>query len=509
MSNTAPTITLVPSPPVVETEAPVTADSIIQKLAVDHITGKKINIYDVIECANWPEQHQELIRVREWLFENRVCGKRDWQEAVKRKRAKEKLGEYPNTPREYVDMWVKRERVTASYKKTLSRYRIPKLNGEIITQDSMNDQGIKNLANARIKDEMQMLDFHRELRNEAFELGLPFPNKAIEDAADMWFHETYPQRRDEVYLDVQYQRGLATGPAGQQNWDRLIASSFDTERVSKEFIEACLKKFIWQVKRKMVNISVTHHLMLVIVGAQGKGKTEFVKKLIAPVAELSANTDFRMITDNRNIDLWRNYVLFMDEMSSSSKSDMDVVKNLITAETLTLRPMRSNDQIHVRQNATFIGCANKELSQMIKDETGIRRFVALNFSNTPDWAACDQTDWKMLWRSVDENGPDPMGKLTDELRQLQEESRSRGPVETWLEQRTPNKKWMFIPDLYDEYKLWADRYYPGSHSNVEWFKGEFRRIVRDSNTYEGQRKGPKGYQYRLIQEILDDSEKSA
>ena len=84
--------------------------------------------------------------------------------------------------------------------------------------------------------------------------------------------------------------------------------------------------------------------MPVILGPQGKGKSTFVNMFIAPLRELTLEVNFKAIEDDRNIDIWNSFILFLDEMGYASKADVDTIKNAITANTLTRRPMRSNSK---------------------------------------------------------------------------------------------------------------------------------------------------------------------
>jgi hypothetical protein len=243
-----------------------------------------------------------------------------------------------------------------------------------------------------------------------------------------------------------------------------------------------LKKFIWQTKRKMNGLTITNHLMAVLIGAQGKGKTTFVEALIAPLADLKVNTDFKAIDDERNIDLWTNYIMFFDEMGYATRTDVDTLKNKITCATLTRRPMRSNALEVVRQNATFIGCSNKELSQLIFDPTGVRRFAPLRFSDTPDWSFINSTDFSALWQSVELNAVDPCDAIMTELREIQEGARAKGKLESWIEhfdwRAAPDNR-MTIPELHTMHVEWASKHLGGRGLLLDDFRTELNKIIRE------------------------------
>jgi hypothetical protein len=208
-------------------------------------------------------------------------------------------------------------------------------------------------------------------------------------------------------------------------------------------VVAVFNKFIWQVKRKIAGLPVFDHLMPVILGSQGTGKSTLIRKLLEAIDELWVMSDFKQITDDRNISLWRNFAVFLDEMGWASKSDMDTVKNIITAPTLTRRVMKTNVTQEVAQNVTFIGAANaEELSDLIRDQTGTRRFVSVTMTDRPDRDVINSIDWFDVWQSVDHLAADPMAAFQGALRGAQEENRTKTVVEEWVACIDPKKSMM-------------------------------------------------------------------
>lgn len=122
----------------------------------------------------------------------------------------------------------------------------------------------------------------------------------------------------------------------------------------------------------------------------------------------------------------------IDEMGYAEKSDVDVVKNVITADRLDRRPMRSNGIQPVKQNATLIGATNKSLAELIRDETGNRRFVGLHYKRPDDENFINSIDWTAAWRSIKHTDADPMNEHRDTLKSQQESARFYGPIESWL-----------------------------------------------------------------------------
>jgi hypothetical protein len=125
-------------------------------------------------------------------------------------------------------------------------------------------------------------------------------------------------------------------------------------------------------------------------------------------------------------------------MSYASKADIDVVKHAITAPTLTRRPMYSNGTDFVPQRATMIGAANKaELADLLRDPSGMRRFLDVHVRARPDWAAAEDVDWRAIWSAVDQAAEDPMLPFAEQVRERQEAARERTNAELWCETLGP------------------------------------------------------------------------
>jgi hypothetical protein len=198
-------------------------------------------------------------------------------------------------------------------------------------------------------------------------------------------------------------------------------------------------------------------------------------------------TDFKQITDDRNISLWRNFVVFLDEMGWASKSDMDTVKNIISAPTLTRRVMRTNVTQEVAQNVTFIGAANAtELAELIRDATGTRRFVSLTMIDKPDRSVINSIDWREVWQSVDHTAEDPMAPFKQLLQARQEAERIKTPVEDWVDHidaksfvSRPNHRRFLSGELHTTFREFEDERYPGLlKTSLASFTREMKKLTK-------------------------------
>jgi hypothetical protein len=450
---------------------------IISVLQQKVMSGEAIDLQSLADCL---DLSANLDPVRNWIVQFTEHTKRDWKTALHRARVKQALGAYPNTATELLRLIVESQRTRVAYNRSIAKGSLPTFEGNVITpEDRARDRLIDNVARIRESREVNTETLKRELRQINEEHALRFSRDAISDAVVTWFEDAIEDRKLELFSDVAFARQDKDKVAA--NWQR-ITGAFCVEEHDADFVRAVLSKFIWQVKRKMLGLQITDHLMPVLLGPQGVGKSTLIRDIfLKPLEEVTMNTDFAEIVDNRNHDMWRFFVLFMDEMSHAGKADMDTVKNLITLPMLQRRPMGSNDVVNIRQNATFIGCSNREIDQLIRDETGNRRFAALRFTSTPDHATINAIDAQVLWQSVDEHAEDPMKPFKAILKAKQAEWRERSQVEQFIEQHTVPKSLEGVnqpaSELYKDYTLWADTYFRSQVWTYTAWSKEFKRVT--------------------------------
>jgi hypothetical protein len=443
--------------------------------------------------------------VMEWAVGQKICTKGEWGERIKKQALTVKYGFVPTLARHLVDHAVGSWRLRVTYGGQMLSDRPvqhPDDAGRPLAEEEARaDWRLWShylIAKAREYNLERLKRDLRLLRDEDRIAGIA--DTSIADSVDAWFDAYRERRLPEIHGTVRFDRSAVAD--AEPHWAMLQEAGFGREH-PPGFVAGVLRKFIWQVKRKMLNLPVTNHLMPILSGPQGKGKSTFLMRFLRPMEEVAIPSDFKQITDDRNIDLWRNYVVVMDEMSYATRADMENTKFVITAASLSRRPMRTNSLINIRQNATFIGCSNKILAQLIQDETGLRRFVELHFVEV-DWEILSRIDPYLLWRSVDETAEDPSLAIMEQIREQQEENRMQSPVEVWLEElaRMLSKEpsdfrlgaapdaegWVYADKLWLLFQEWAVDLYPDHRMNADRFKKELARLVRHDPAWEKKRK---------------------
>jgi len=460
--------------------------------------NEEVDPHEVINLFVDPtKNNSELERV---LVEGGLMTKAEFKQAVKRKardeNTKNELGYLPQNVGEYIRGFVEKHKIKVLLNGELSRKWEVTIGDQIITSEDRQDRAIDAYYRTRANRTYNTEDLKLDLRVLRDAVRLAYSDSQIADAVQFWFRNEKDVRRGNMYDHITYRKGIATGPEGQAMWEKMEKAAFDTSHTSPGFAIAVVKKFMWQIKRKGMGLTVTNHLMPVITGKQGGGKSTLVSSMLAPIADGVKSATFSDIADNRLIDMWSTPVLFMDEMSGAKKADMNTVKQAITASSLTRRPMRTNTDVQVAQLATFIGCANEGLGEIIRDNTGIRRFAELEFAQEPDWKTMAEIDWLMLWHSVDEMGDDPSILVMETLKAQQEKNRNMCSVETWARDNVgsfPN--WTKTSKLHEAFTLWEKDKFPSYNTSVAMFGRRMNGLLTQHKNLGWEFQSKSGYSW--------------
>jgi hypothetical protein len=362
----------------------------------------------------------------------------DVDRAIKVARVKMVFGIYPHTVEEYVKHWFLEEAIEIDPNGIL--YRNPKIwrsdEGDIITDaQAANDIEMyryvvrKYGADGRKPVDVQALLAEMRLKRSALKLN-HIDKKEIEDALAVLKRQAYDAAAEELAVKLEFDSSCK-----KDVWSDFVKICFDENENDILFVKQILQHFVWQVKRKLAGMPVDLHNMPVIYGPQNAGKSTVVRELLKPLTGFSASADFTMIEDSRQIELWRNYVLVFDEMAYASRGDISVMKEIITnVNGLTRKPLYTNNSQIVPQSATFIGTTNKRLADVIKDQTGMRRFAELISQDAIVHddinAFIGAGDITRLWQTVDEMKVSPLDN--DLLMGHSATQTELGEVEEWL-----------------------------------------------------------------------------
>lgn len=340
-----------------------------------------------------------------------------------------------------------------------------------------------------------IIDLKRTMRLRSAELVLPFKREEVDDATEQYFIEAKrlrPKAVDDMLTPRQ--------PFDFQRFARTYFRESGT--MTYPVIAAIIQKFIHQARSKLRGNKVLNHLMPVIHGGQGSGKTYLLEQMLAPINEAVSWSNFDQITDDRNIDLWQNLVIVLDEMARANKADVETIKHVITAETLDRRPMRTNSTVAVRNRAVMIGASNHRLDELIKDDTGNRRFVELIFNPDADRKAILTFDFKAMWAAVQPEDGDPTAMFRDAIAAAQATYAVAGPVQDWLDNydvqsllQSMGPMGCSTADLYTAFLEYRSTVVPGVDFQARTqiaFASELRRIVEQYPIYNIEKRHTRG-----------------
>ena len=472
-------------------------DKVLIELFQEQISGNDIELEDVIQRIKTNENYD---KIRDWVIKNKIATAREFASAIKGNKTYEVLGGRAENPLHMVRLFDVKHKIVLTFKKEISSSTglddglVKKVSERNEYEQKLQGDPSKSMKLREMNEQiacstkqLNLADISRKIRITATELDLHFNRGDIEDAIEEWVSEKRQARIADIFSKISYASSNIKGPRSEYTWIELASSMFESRESDDLSLPAkisLIKKFVWQVKRKIRNMKIENHIMPIFIGGQGTGKSTVINMILSPIEELTASTDFKQITDDRNIDIWEYFVLKTDEMGWASRSDIDNIKFLMTSPSLNRRFMRTNSAIPVKQNATFIGASNRELNQLIRDESGMRRFAGIKIRKDPQWERLNRINMFHLWQSVDEEAEDPSIPYMDEIRAYQERARVETSTEQWMNSipSTFGEKCINSFDLFPVYKEWESTHYSKRKMDFDEWESEMCRLVTDNGS---------------------------
>jgi hypothetical protein len=440
----------------------------------------------------------------------------------------ERLGELPDTAVDFVRLYCQSQGIHIDLQAS-------------VVLDALEDDSISELQEPEYDDDSAwdynpieiasylsrptLFDLRRDLRLCNNEISAGYEVGVMDAALQKYIADVCQTRVAELIGNLKHDRHAAQTEFVKERWVELAWAVFDEPMLSLSARIAVMQGLIWQMKRKLIHRKVLQHFMWVLIARQGSGKSTFYKHFTSPLHDgRRLSVSFDQILDDRYIALWKySYFLFLDEMQSATSANRDRLKNIITAESLTRRPLRTNQDIQVQHNATFGGAANDRFADLIKDPTGIRRFIPTRTKRKMEWGSINDMDYTLLWRSVNElSNVNPASEYWDEISQLQEANRVKTQTEEWAfyvaNTKTKDDGWLWKAyedyqdqgTCFDAFRRWEDANYPkGERTPRRYFYEEMRDIAADGgNGWDRSRESfryiPTDEQERHMEDDDDD-----
>jgi hypothetical protein len=225
-----------------------------------------------------------------------------------------------------------------------------------------------------------------------------------------------------------------------------------------------MKHFFWQVKRKLLHMPGSFHIVPIFYGKQGGGKSYSLKRLFNPIEELVLETDVKNYSDDRyQLALSKNAIVFLDEMGKASKADIEALKKTISGENLDPRLFHTQKTVKVFNMSTPIGATNKRMTEIIFDSTGMRRFWEILCLDKLEFRKnhhlLEKLDYLAIWQAINPHDENYLLDDLDELERAQDDLVVAEPLEVWIldtqicpgsTEEIPNS------DIYMNYKNWCE-----------------------------------------------------
>jgi hypothetical protein len=229
----------------------------------------------------------------------------------------------------------------------------------------------------------------------------------------------------------------------------------------KPQVVAVFAQFIWSIKRRMTNQITFDQIMPIIFGKQKAGKSLCVKYLMKPLGTLKQDLRLHETVDARHqMSFGKTYAVVIDEMSGADKTDIEALKQLITADEMDIRKLHGNKVFKIKQNVSLIGTTNRQVAELIYDPTGARRFYQVVSSDKINpQEIINSIDYLALWQGINENKAS--GYLEDEMVNIEKDQENligQEDIQLFLDEYNvkPGNKEIPRSVLYDTYRSWCE-----------------------------------------------------
>jgi hypothetical protein len=136
--------------------------------------------------------------------------------------------------------------------------------------------------------------------------------------------------------------------------------------------------------------------MLVLTGAQGRGKSFFAKWLCAPVPKSHIEEPVKPDSNEHARFLAKKWLWEVGELGATTRrQDVEALKQFLTRVDCDFRTPYARNPIQKPALSSFIGTVNPSAGFLV-DATGNRRYIVVDLANI-NWAYADEVDVNQLW----------------------------------------------------------------------------------------------------------------
>lgn len=324
---------------------------------------------------------------------------------------------------------------------------------------------------------------------------LEFSVPLIETSLSSFLYENTTKSRNEfnigfiMEIDGSSPRDRAT----DSEWDDLLNYIMPDDETPNDIKRAVIKQWMWNVQFVAHNKSnLSHPLMPIFYGQQGSGKSRFVNWLLSPISYMCDETTFSQYLDDKNIDIkTNNLVLNIPEMSGHTKTEFEKIKSNMDSGYISSRILYSHSSQTVYHRAQLIGTSNIHITNVIRDETGNRRFFQFLLGRDQSYKIdYSRFDAQRFWNSIKFSDEQPFNDtdLHDQIMNIQSTQRRLDIYEQWFNDHvigddvyTSSETSQSYQNMFEHLKHYADKNMSNPFYDFQTFKNRFGEIVKSKN----------------------------
>ncbi|MCP4501151.1 MAG: hypothetical protein GY822_14425 [Deltaproteobacteria bacterium] len=200
-----------------------------------------------------------------------------------------------------------------------------------------------------------------------------YDDKVTKDELNALIHSDFTPNYNPIHEF--FERNTHVSASG--NIRRLADSIKSPTGAGNDFVFTMLKK--WMVGIVASAYGKHSPLLLVLVGGQNTGKTEFFRRLLPePLRRFYAESKLDREKDDEIL-MTQKLMILDDEFGGKTKRDSKRLKELTSKQQFTLREPYGKKNVTLNRLAVLCGTSNDE--QLLNDSTGNRRIIPIEISS--------------------------------------------------------------------------------------------------------------------------------
>lgn len=163
--------------------------------------------------------------------------------------------------------------------------------------------------------------------------------------------------------------------------DHIKELSKTIETDSPERFHKTLERFLVGTIDCLLNEDRVNDVCLVFQGAQGTGKSRWMRRLLPKKFRNEFLYEGEIDTKNKDhvMYLSQYWFIHLDELESLRSNDIGAIKSYITRQRISLRKAFGRYKINLVRRASFLGSVNQD--KFLSDTTGNRRWLVFKVKN--------------------------------------------------------------------------------------------------------------------------------